>query len=80
MATTKKALISAEDSYRELRIESRPMRVDGTGIGRWRHYYTAESMREARSVMRYLNPSAQVRLKHSGVVVVRPQRNQDFLS
>lgn len=62
-----------------LTIQARFCTVNGKGVGRWRNYYRADDLREARWAARHLVPSAQVRVMEGRSVVVAPRRVSEFL-
>ncbi len=63
---------------RKLTVHARFCTVDGKGVGRWRKYYEAEGMREARWAARHLVPACQVRVLHGREVVAGPMRAAEF--
>lgn len=68
--------MTADD--RNLSIQARLSTVDGKGVGRWRNYYRAEGMREARWAARDLVPACQVRVLDGKNVVAGPMRASEF--
>ncbi len=63
-----------------LTVQARFSTVEGKGVGRWRNYYRAEDLREARWCARNLVPKAQLRVMDGRTVVVAPCRVEEFLS
>jgi hypothetical protein len=61
-----------------LALEARLATVDGKGVGRWRLYYRAEDMRDARWYARDLVPKCQVRVRDGRTVVAGPRRAEEF--
>ncbi len=62
-----------------LSVQARFTDTRGNGVGRWRNYYRAEDMQEARFAARHLVPSAQIRVMDGREVVVTPRRASEWL-
>lgn len=62
-----------------LTVDARFCDTAGNGVGRWRMYYRANSLREARWAARRLVPSCQVRVRDGATVVVSPRRCAEFV-
>jgi len=63
-----------------LTVQARFSTTDGKGTGRWRKYYEAEDIREARWAVRHLVPRAQIRVMQGREVVVSPRLAEEFES
>jgi hypothetical protein len=63
-----------------LTVQARLSDVNGKGVGRWRNYYRAADMQDAKSASRHLVPSAQIRVLDGKTVVVTPMLAEEFLS
>ena len=63
-----------------LQVQARFTDTNGKGVGRWRNFYRAEDMQEARWCAGHLVPSAQVRVMDGKTCVVTPRRVQEWLS
>ncbi len=61
-------------------VQARFTDKQGNGVGRWRNYYRAEDMAEAKSYAKDLASEAQVRVVDNGVTIVTPRRVREFLA
>ena len=63
-----------------MKVQARFTDTRGNGVGRWRNYYDAEDLRDAKWAARHLVPSVQVRVMDGRTVVVPPRRVSEFVS
>jgi hypothetical protein len=61
-------------------VQARFTDTTGKGVGRWRNYYRAEDLGEAKRCARHLVPSAQIRVMDGRTVVVTPRRVSEWLA
>lgn len=62
-----------------LTVQARLSTVDGKGVGRWRKYYEADDLRDARRAATSLIPKALVRVMDGKTVVVPSRRVEAFV-
>ncbi len=62
----------------DFRVDARLATVEGKGVGRWRFYYSGETLKEAIWAARHLVPKAQVRVRLGREVVLGPMRAEQL--
>lgn len=61
-----------------LTVQARFSDTSGNGVGRWRNYYRAEDIRDAKWAARHLVDKAQIRVMDGRTVVVSPRLAEEF--
>lgn len=61
-----------------MKVQARFTDTRGNGVGRWRNYFDAEDLHDVRFAVRHLVPKAQIRVMDGRVVVIPPQRVEEF--